>query len=300
MSKQDQALVTILVPVWNEEKHIEESVASVLNQAYDNFELFLIDDGSDDDTLNIIQRLGETDARIKPLKNPRKGKVAAINHAYGMAQGDLFIYFAGDDIMPEDSIVNRVKYLQQEGGMATPNVGYGQLQMVSEDPKFDGQRVPAFGNKGNICGGTIVFNRKFAEKMYPIPETLPNEDTWARLCGEHFCSTLIDVPHVVLFYRIHHGNSHNRFVPFAKMNEFLHIRWVVYGIFRDQFADQLKPEEIEKLTEKAKVEEWRYAGKWGKILFSRLGLREKASVLLNSNSLFYKLKLTLTRLRSLR
>lgn len=293
----DELLVTVLVPVWNEEKHIRESVKSVLEQTHDNLELFLIDDGSDDETLEIIQSLASSDPRIKPLRNPRKGKVAAINYAFEKSQGKLFVYFAGDDIMPAKSIEYRVKYFCDcERSFSEPYVGYGQLQMMSDDKNFDGHRLPPSGNKGTISGGTIVFNRQFAEKMYPVPESLPNEDTWARLCAEHFSPDLIDIPHVVLKYRIHDGNSHNRYVPFAEMNEFLHKRYIAFEMFRDKFANELKPSQIEHLSEKANVEKWRHEGKWWKILSSRLSLEEKFRTLLNSRSLFYRLKLKLSRL----
>lgn len=293
-------LVSILVPIKNEQLHIETSVESVVKQTHSNFELFLIDDGSEDDTFSIIEKLAEKDDRIKPLRNPSKGKVAAINYAYGLSQGDLFVYFAGDDIMPEDSIENRVRHFEQrEGSMSNPSVGYGQLQMISVDKQFDGQRLPPRGNKGHISGGTIIFNRKFAEKMYPAPETLPNEDTWARLCAEHFCKQLIDAPHIVLFYRVHEGNSHNRYIPFAEMNEFLHKRYVAYGLFQDRFANELEPSQLKRLSEKARVEEWRYQGRSGKILFSSLGFKEKVNALLNSSSLLYSVKLKLSRLRSM-
>jgi len=299
MSNKDQVLVSILVPVWNEEKHIEESVGSVLQQTHANFELFLIDDGSEDETFNIIQRLATSDSRIKPLRNPKKGKVAAINHAFELSTGDMFVYFAGDDIMPPDSIENRVHYfLADQRSPEEPRVGYGQLQMMSEDKAFDGQRLPRKGNKGTVSGGTIIFNRKFAEKMYPVPEVLPNEDTWARLCAEHFSPTFVHVPHVSLFYRIHGGNSHNRYVAFSVMNEFLHKRYIAFDLFLKRFTADLNASQHTRLRTKVRIEECRYRGQFLAILLSRLSIKEKMNALFNCNRFFYWLKLKTYSIRT--
>jgi len=299
MSNQDQVLVSILVPVWNEEKHIEESVGSVLKQTHTDFELFLIDDGSEDDTFSIIQRLAASDSRIKPLRNPKKGKVAAINHAFEISAGDLFVYFAGDDIMPPDSIEKRVHFFQaNQQSPSEPRVGYGQLQMMSEDKAFDGQRLPPKGDKGTVSGGTIIFNRKFAEKMYPVPEILPNEDTWARLCAEHFSPRFVHVPHISLFYRIHGGNSHNRYVAFSEMNEFLHKRYIAFDLFLKRFKADLNESEQTRLQTKVRMEECRYRGQFVSILFSGLTIREKMNGLFNCNGFFYWLKLKTYSIRT--
>ena len=66
-----EALVSIITPVYNAEKYLEETILSVINQSYKNWELLLIDDCSTDKSYEIIQKYLKTDKRIKYLKNEK-------------------------------------------------------------------------------------------------------------------------------------------------------------------------------------------------------------------------------------
>ncbi len=66
-----EALVSIIIPVYNSEKYLEETILSVINQSYENWELLLIDDCSTDKSYEIIQKYLEKDKRIKYLKNKK-------------------------------------------------------------------------------------------------------------------------------------------------------------------------------------------------------------------------------------
>ena len=64
---------SVIIPCYNVEKYIENTVKTVLNQTYKDFEIILIDDGSKDSTLAILNNLKETDDRIKVFTQPNKG-----------------------------------------------------------------------------------------------------------------------------------------------------------------------------------------------------------------------------------
>lgn len=64
-------LVSIIMPAYNSEKYISEAINSVLAQTYDNWELLVIDDGSNDKTYQIINEFRQRDQRIKPLQNTK-------------------------------------------------------------------------------------------------------------------------------------------------------------------------------------------------------------------------------------
>ena len=75
-----EPLVSILMPVFNEEKYISKAIDSVLSQTYINFELIIIDDGSTDKTSKVIKRY--SDKRISFYQPGKIGKVAAFNLAF--------------------------------------------------------------------------------------------------------------------------------------------------------------------------------------------------------------------------
>jgi len=93
-------LVTVLMPAYNAEKYIGEAIASVLSQAFTDFELLIINDGSTDETRQIIELF--TDARIRLINQTNQGVAAALNIGLLNAKADLIARFDADDIcLPE-------------------------------------------------------------------------------------------------------------------------------------------------------------------------------------------------------
>ncbi|MBR1610079.1 MAG: glycosyltransferase family 2 protein, partial [Methanobrevibacter sp.] len=78
--------ISVILPVFNSEKFIKKSVESVLSQTLDDFELIIVNDGSTDNTLNIINSF--KDSRIKILNQSNQGPGAARNAAFKVVKGD--------------------------------------------------------------------------------------------------------------------------------------------------------------------------------------------------------------------
>ena len=74
MSMDD--LISIVLPIYNGEKYMKQSIDSVINQTYANWELLIVDDGSTDNTAAIAREYGEKDNRIKYYKNPQNMRLA--------------------------------------------------------------------------------------------------------------------------------------------------------------------------------------------------------------------------------
>lgn len=91
--------ISVIIPMYNREIFIEECVDSVLNQSYDNFEIILIDDGSNDGTLDICRALSKKDERIKLLTGKHLGVSAARNIGLDAAEGEYVFFLDSDDII---------------------------------------------------------------------------------------------------------------------------------------------------------------------------------------------------------
>jgi len=103
-------LVSIILPAYNSEKYIAEAVNSVLAQVYDNFELIIINDGSSDNTLHIIESI--KDPRIIILNNDsNKGLIYSLNRGIEAAKGELIARMDADDICTNDRIEKQVHWL---------------------------------------------------------------------------------------------------------------------------------------------------------------------------------------------
>jgi len=104
-------LVSIVMPAYNSEKFIAESIESILNQTYTNWELFIIDDGSIDNTHNIIKKYADNDNRIKYIfqTNQKQGK--ARNNGIKISNGELIAFLDSDDLWVPEKLEVQISFL---------------------------------------------------------------------------------------------------------------------------------------------------------------------------------------------
>lgn len=91
--------ISIIIPSFNEEKHISRCLDSVLNQTFTDFEVLCVDDGSTDKTYEIIEAYSKKDSRIIPLKNPDKGVSSARNFGIDNSSGEYIGFVDSDDFI---------------------------------------------------------------------------------------------------------------------------------------------------------------------------------------------------------
>ena len=95
---------SILVPVYNVERYIRNSILSVLKQSYNNFELILVDDGSTDQSGLICDELAKNDERIQVLHQENHGLIYTRRVAFNEAKGDYCVILDSDDTLKEDTL----------------------------------------------------------------------------------------------------------------------------------------------------------------------------------------------------
>ncbi|WP_298500985.1 glycosyltransferase family A protein [uncultured Methanobrevibacter sp.] len=93
--------LSVIMPAFNAEMYIREAIESVLDQDFDDYELIVVDDGSTDDTLNIINSFD--DSRINTITQKRCGPGAARNVALKMAKGEYVMFLDSDDFFLDDA-----------------------------------------------------------------------------------------------------------------------------------------------------------------------------------------------------
>ncbi len=104
-----QPLVSIVMPAYNAEAFIAQAVRSVLAQSYPNWELLVVDDGSEDGTASVLD--GFSDPRIRRFRQVNKGIGPARNFGLSNVQGEFLAFLDSDDILPPQSIESRVRVL---------------------------------------------------------------------------------------------------------------------------------------------------------------------------------------------
>lgn len=144
MTKESK--LSIIVPVYNGEKYIENTVRSLLSSSYQNLELLLIDDGSTDESLALCQRLSQTDPRIRVYHKENGGIGDARNFGLTHADGDYIGFCDQDDIVSEK-----------------------MYERMLERIAFDGSQSAicgAYRQKRN--GGKVVFEQ-YTDEVYDKP-----------------------------------------------------------------------------------------------------------------------------------
>ena len=89
--------ISVIVPVYNSEKYIEKCIESIINQTYRNIEIIFINDGSTDESLNIIHKYKKLDNRIKVINQSNSGVSAARNKGIKNSIGDYITFVDSDD-----------------------------------------------------------------------------------------------------------------------------------------------------------------------------------------------------------
>jgi glycosyltransferase involved in cell wall biosynthesis len=94
--------ISVIVPVYNNEKYLQKTVESILNQTYKNIEIILVDDGSVDESPRICDEMAEDYENIVAIHQKNKGVSSARNAGLKKATGELIAFCDGDDILQED------------------------------------------------------------------------------------------------------------------------------------------------------------------------------------------------------
>ena len=94
--------ISVVMPVYNAEKYLDEAINSVLKQTLKDIELICINDGSTDNSWNVIQNYASKDSRIKAYSQENKGRSAARNKALDIAQGEFVSFLDSDDFYPNE------------------------------------------------------------------------------------------------------------------------------------------------------------------------------------------------------
>ncbi|MAF75511.1 MAG: hypothetical protein CMF17_06580 [Idiomarinaceae bacterium] len=292
--------LSVLMAVKNEEKYLSNALKSVLSFDHqDEFciEVIVVDDGSSDNTYGIASSFTQ-DPRVKVFKNQSQGKVSAFNYAYCQSSGDYFIFLAGDDELVSEVLVDRVKVLQSVT-KGKPSVSRCRIRTFSLNPRFDGVIYPKDEGKGSDSGGAICMNKDFANLVFPIPECLPNEDTWISLHSLYFDVSIRNISSIGLNYRIHEQNSHRRDVSFEVYNDILRRRELASLLFFNKYYNVLSSNKRSSLLTSISSEIDRAQGELVSLLFKRkLPFRRKVSLAFYCKSYLFSLRMYFNKLFS--
>lgn len=102
--KNRKPFFSIIMPCYNSEEYINDAVQSILGQNFDDWELIAINDGSTDNTPDILNRYAESDSRIKVLNKDNGGYCSAVNMGLDHIGGTYFLFMGSDDGLAQNTL----------------------------------------------------------------------------------------------------------------------------------------------------------------------------------------------------
>ncbi len=207
MPEQDQSFppVTIVTPSFNQARFLDETIQSVLNQDYPQIEYIIIDGGSTDGSLEIIQKYAGRLAYWESV--PDEGQTDAINKGFARAHGAILAWLNSDDILLPGAVSAAVGELR-----AHPEVGmvYGDATLVNEKGVKIGDFPAAQTDLKRLRRGYVhipqqasFFRASLWKKVAPLDPSFyfaMDYDLWVRLAG---LAPLLYVPKLWASFRLH-------------------------------------------------------------------------------------------------
>lgn len=179
----DEPLVSIMVPNFNKGSFIAESIQSLLNQTWRNIEVIVVDDGSTDNSLDVLATMDNAgDPRLHVYASPHIGKVAAINLAFTHVLGAYVKFWCSDDVLYVGAIKTLVTAISGYDGVVHDiAVADSLLHVLVPHSVPVAQAAHYFSASQVVRGdgapsGCWLFTRALAEEVFPIPLTAAYED----------------------------------------------------------------------------------------------------------------------------
>jgi glycosyltransferase involved in cell wall biosynthesis len=218
-----QPLVSILVSNYNYARYIGEALQSALDQTYANFELIVCDDGSTDDSAQIIEEYERRDSRVRFIRKANEGQASGFNAAFAVSRGEIISLLDSDDLFLPHKIERVVADFQ-----AHPDSGFGIHRVIRMNAERRRQGVwplsvplPCgwYGTRLLQDGGILPFmpptsglslHRDVAERIFPLPLQAPLVS-----CPDQLITRLAPLltnvtreDEALSEYRLHGGNNY--------------------------------------------------------------------------------------------
>lgn len=203
-------LVTVIMPVYNAERYMEQSIESIIAQTYQKWELLIVDDGSTDSSVQIMQEYCSRDRRIQMiLSTGNEGVASARNKGIQAAKGEYIAFLDSDDLWKAEKLEIQIHYMQEH------NCGfvYSAYDVIDEKnvyqktitPYWDKVSYKKLLNTNIIACCTAVIKSEYIKDNL-MPQ-LKHEDyaTWLNILKNHQLIAEC-VPGILASYRLVKGS----------------------------------------------------------------------------------------------
>jgi len=212
-------LVSIIIPTYNRANLIGETLDSILAQTYQNWECIIVDDGSTDDTSEVIGEYLKRDSRFKYFQRPNEhlsGGNGARNYGFKLSQGEYIQWFDSDDILMDDYLTIKMKYLNNDA-IVSPMLKFSRtpdkIIPLSKNNIYSKTMIKDYlGGLINFYVSGALWKKDFLLKSNAsFDEKISNMDDWdfnLRMLYEKPKLFFLEKPHSL--YRIHRDSLYRK------------------------------------------------------------------------------------------
>jgi len=213
----EKKLISVIMPVYNSEKYLQESIESILGQSYSNFELLLINDASTDSSLAIMQDYAARDKRITILNNEfAKGVSGGLNTGLKHAKAHLIARIDADDICLPNRFAIQLEYLEAHPEIFLLGTAFERFRdnktidtiRYTKNPIIIGLKVI---HESSFCHPSVMYRKEIFTKTGNYPKVPAEDFHLFSDVTKYFRTTNLGT--VLLRYRIHEKNTTSLELP---------------------------------------------------------------------------------------
>lgn len=218
-------MFSVVIPLYNKELSIKDTLESVLSQTFSNFEIVIVNDGSTDGSVQVVEQI--RDQRIRIIHQKNQGVSAARNRGVREAKNDWIAFLDGDDLWLDNhlsEVVKMTKTFPDEKVFVT-SFKYSDKRYMYKHPRAD--EIFKINNYFQealkeylICTDVIVIHKESFEKSGGFKENLnrgEDLDLWGRLAKEY---DIVKSSKITAIYRIDAENRSNKTLELIKTRVF--------------------------------------------------------------------------------
>ena len=215
---QNNQLISIIMPLYNLEDFVKESINSVISQTYKNWELILVDDKSTDTSYAIAKKLSENEPRIKLHQMEINSGVAKVrNYAISLSKGDYLAFLDSDDLWEKEKLQKQLQFMQKDNlafsftAFSPINEDHTEVRKVNHVPKQ--LTYNALLKRTAIGCLTVMYDVSKVGKCYFDTTLAKHEDyqCWLEILKDIPYAGGLDMP--LAYYRVRESSlSSNKIV----------------------------------------------------------------------------------------
>ena len=221
-------MISVIVPVYNVEKYLEECLDSIQNQTYSDIEVILVNDGSLDNSKDICEKYCKEDNRFKLINQANQGQSVARNHGVVASTGEFIAFVDSDDIIRQDYLEVLIRYMSEEMDIVESQFTVHKKEFFNENYKeinviFEGNSEEAIKavpkHVLSVNPVTKLYRRSIVEAV-PYLEGYIFEDIYSGVGMLKYIRRIIKSDYTGYYYRQHGTSTMHRTFTEKNLNVF--------------------------------------------------------------------------------